>query len=497
MSLALKGLSASIRKNRPKSLNGATNLVVEVTAYDQKANLIEGIVRNGVIAGQTIKLDPGNKKVEEFEVVDDAQTSSYTPIGGMIRCEGVERQGNGTYKSRWTNAFIKRPGEEHSLTPDVVTRFVPTDRVTKKNQPIYQMQTIDPAKIADIDSMDKLRDALVAALSETGSAMIIDVTDRFGSQSLYLPSEEKDGNYVSVDAAEFVQKILDDTPQETVEHLHKAIDGGKLHVATTANLLIGPKTAVEMKTAIDKAAAKGERARLMTVNVGAYENAPLGVRLNSALARKDNNDNPEISDVYAERLTKMFLEFAPESARDAFHAGGWRAVGDQDLRAFFKSHEIELPARPARGWNKASLHLRRHKDSENFFLQKSFEDQRWASPIPNLPCTRELRRAYATEITNAVAVLLKAPELNKSGAKPVDLDENKPIAPQLAAADQQDEQIDLASSEVAGLLDELAGDDDAELDGQDETQMDPADENNILDELDQLACEEFGNQPIG
>ena len=78
MSNLLSALNKTARKNTPRTLNGYANMVGTILEFGEKT--IKVRVESGPIAGQEIDIDPGNKKVKEFEKFSKAQTSSYTPV---------------------------------------------------------------------------------------------------------------------------------------------------------------------------------------------------------------------------------------------------------------------------------------------------------------------------------------------------------------------------------------------------------------------------------
>ncbi|WP_411839612.1 hypothetical protein [Paracoccus sp. ME4] len=436
MSNALKALSASMNKNRPKVLRGSSNMVVEVLGYGDKT--ISAKVLNGPIIGQTIELDPGNKKVADFSTPSKAQTSSYTPVGGILRAENVSLQKDGTYKSNWTNAWIKTPGEDNQILVDQSVSYHNTGRTNKSEKPIVQLRTMDEKSAVKVGSLEQLEAALASAFENTRSALVIDTSEGYATAPYYLPGKRDGDDYVFEDPKAFAAKLIADMDADAKEIFAEILSTSGLTVVPVRNITVGPTTAEETQKAIDKAAESGARARIMSVNPFAYDAPTLGARLSGALARKDRDGKLEIPAEYADRLKEGFLATAPESAKAAFHADGWRGVSDTDLRDFFKSRGVEMKVHPSDTWNVASIHLQKFDGGDNFFAAKTFEQNRYGNPYPRLECCSELRAAYATELTEAVIAVVGAPSLvAKAEEKAPALDDDKPVDQQIAAEAQE------------------------------------------------------------
>ncbi|MBW3243395.1 hypothetical protein KUV57_12045 [Epibacterium sp. DP7N7-1] len=410
MSNLLSALNKTARKNTPRTLNGSANMVGEVLAYDEKTIKVK--VLSGPIAGQEIDIDPGNKTVKDFEKVSKAQTSSYTPVGGILRFDGVSRNNDGTYKSRWTNAWIKNPGDEHKLMTDQLVSYKNTGRKNSDGAPITNIQVMDAKNEKTVSDFDEMKSVLVDGFTNSGAVLVIDTGEGFSSATYYLPGERKGDEYVRKDPNEFAQELIDDIQgdAELSKLFGERMNAGHLTIVPVQRITVGPKSAEEAQNAIDKAEEAGNKARIMTVNPYAYDAPSVGVRLVGALARKDREQNLEIAEEYADRLKASFLASAPQGARDAFMADGWIGVSDADLKDFFEANGVALMKAPSQTWNTASIHLQQFGGSENFFAAKTHESYRYGTPFPPLECAKEIRAAYATELHDAIMTVVKSPE---------------------------------------------------------------------------------------
>lgn len=453
MSTLLNALNKSMRKNTPRTLRGSANMVGKVLEYGEKTIKVE--VLSGPIVGQVIDIDPGNKKVKDFEKESKAQTSSYTPIGGILRFDSVSAQNDGTYKSKWTNAWIKNPGEDHQLLADQQVSYFDTGRTNSNDQPIISLRVLKRDNEMQVTSLDEMRDALADAFASSRSAMVVDTSEGFASRSYYLP-RDKDGNsYVYKDPVEFATSLIDDLEPDAKEIFTQILATKGLTIVPVRNITVGPKSAEETKASIAKAEAAGEKARIMTVNPYAYEAPSLGIRLSGALARKDREGNLEIAAEYAERLKDAFLATAKEDAKASFHADGWRGVSDTDLRDFFEANGVELKKHPTMTWNNASIHLQKFDGGSDFFAAKTHESNRYGSPYPALKCCEELRAAYSTELHDAVLAVVKAPAATAEAKDEAPAAKSAEAEEPAANDVQQAEELAEAQAEEAASIDDM------------------------------------------
>ncbi|MEY8802108.1 hypothetical protein AB9K35_17665 [Leisingera sp. XS_AS12] len=454
MSTLLKALNKSMRKNTPRTLRGSANMVGKVLEYGEKTIKVE--VLSGPIAGQEIDIDPGNKKVKDFEKESKAQTSSYTPVGGILRFDSVSAQNDGTYKSKWTNAWIKNPGDEHELLADQQVSYYDTGRTNSNDQPIISLRVLKRDNEQKVTSLDEMRDALADAFASSRSAMVVDTSEGFATMSYYLPGKREGDTYVHKDPIEFATSLIEDLDPEAKEIFSNILSTQGLTIVPVRNITVGPKSAEETKASIEKAEAAGEKARIMTVNPYAYEAPSLGIRLSGALARKDRDGNLEIAAEYAERLKDAFLSTAKEDAKASFHADGWRGVSDTDLKDFFEANGVSLVKHPSMTWNNASIHLQKFDGGSDFFAAKTHEANRYGSPYPALKCCDELRAAYATELHDAVLAVVKAPaataEAKEEAPAAKSTEAEKPAANE---AEQTAEQSEAQAEEAASIDDML------------------------------------------
>lgn len=382
MSTLLSALNKTARKNTPRSLRGPANMVGTILEYGDKTLKVR--VESGPIAGQEIDIDPGNKKVKDFEKESKAQTSSYTPLGGVLRFDSVTPNNDGTYKSRWTNAWIKTPGDEHKLLADQLVSYYNTGRKNADDAPIVNIQVMDAKNEKSVANFDEMKSVLADGFASSGAVLVIDTGEGFSSATYYLPGKREGEDYVRRDPNEFAQELIDDIQgdAEISKLFRERMEAGNLTIVPVQRIPVGPKSAEEAQNAIDKAEEAGKKARIMTVNPYAYEAPSVGVRLAGALARKDRDQNLEIPAEYGDRLKEAFLASAPQGARDAFMADGWIGVSDADLKDFFEAKGVNLMKAPTQTWNTASIHLQKFGGSDNFFAAKTHRVLPLRHPVP-------------------------------------------------------------------------------------------------------------------
>jgi hypothetical protein len=459
MSNLLSALNKTARKNTPRTLNGYANMVGTILEFGEKT--IKVRVESGPIAGQEIDIDPGNKKVKEFEKFSKAQTSSYTPIGGVLRFDGVSAEKDGTFKSRWTNAWIKTPGDEHKLLTDQLVSYSNSNgRKNADGGPIVYVQVMDAKNEKAISSLEEMKAVLTEGFTSSGAVLVIDTgsEEGFTSSTYYLPGERKGDEYVRKDPAEFAQELVNDISEDdTVRKLFTdRMEAGQLTIVPVQRIPVGPKSAEEAQNAIDKAAEAGKKARIMTVNPYAYEAPSLGVRLAGALTRKDRDDKFQIAPEYGDRLKEAFLASAPQAARDAFMADGWIGVSDTDLKDFFEAKGVSLMKAPTQTWNTASIHLQKFSGSDNFFTAKTHESYRYGTPFPPLECTKDIRASYANELHDAILAVVKTPqaEADAKAETPAAKEETPKVD---AEADKKAAELSAEQeADIDGMLDEIA-----------------------------------------
>lgn len=456
MSTLLSALNKTARKNSPRTLRGRANMVGEICAFNEKTITVK--VLSGPIKGQQIDIDPGNKKVKEFEKESKAQTSSYTKVGGILRFDGVTRQNDGTYKSTWTNAWIKHPGEDHKLLADQLVSYDNTGRRNSDDLPIVNIHVMDAEKEKQVADFDDLRETLIEGFSTAGAVLVVDTGEGFSSSSYALPGQREGDKFVREDPTEFAQSLIDDIlAQEDVKKIFlERMETGNLTIVPVKRIPVGPKSAEEAENAINKAKDVGKKARIMTVNPYAYERPSLGVRLSGALSRTDRDGNLEISEEYAERFKEAFLKSAPQSARDAFMADGWVGVSDTDLKDFLESNGVTLMKLPKTTWNTASIHLQRFTGSDNFFAAKTHEAYRYGTAIPPLECTKEIRAAFASEMQNAVLAVVKAPVAEAETKDDAPAASEKEAETAAEADAEAEAQAALEEADIDSMLGEIA-----------------------------------------
>ncbi|MCW3782978.1 hypothetical protein [Defluviimonas salinarum] len=456
MSKLLKALTQSMQKNTPRTLFGTANLVGEVISYGDKTIKVKFL--NGPIAGQEGDINPGNKKVEDFSKPAKAQTSSYTPVGGILRFDGVSAERDGSYKAKWTNAWIKHPGDDHHVLIDQMVSYIDKGQTNKDGKPIISLHVIDIHAEKKVASLDEMRDTLAEAFGSTGAALVIETSEGFFSKEYFMPRTKTEAGYVSQDPAEFAQKLIDEMNDETKALFSTLLADKGMTIVPLRSVYLGATSADETKKLVEKANAdgKGKQARIMTVNPYAYEAPSIGVRLAGALARKDRDGNLDIPKEYAERLKDAFLATAAEDAKAAYHKDGWRAVSDIDLKDFFKANGVDLKTHETKTWNLAAVHMQRYEGGDSFFAAKTHEAYRFGSPYPALECCKEVRQAYNVELTEAVRAVVGSPAVAneaketaaaapKAEEKAADAAAETPAAAAMSAEDE------------AGIDDLLAG----------------------------------------
>lgn len=446
MTSILNQLKKTINNARPKTLYGRANIVGEVLAYDEKTIKVK--VLGGYLDGEEMDIVP-NKPVKEFSKESKAQTSSYTPIGGILRFDNVTKNADGTYKSTWVNAWIKNPGDEHHLLTDQAVSFHDTGRVNADDRPIMTLRVMDLKSETKVNDIEALESKLAEALEANRGALIIDTTEGYTAAEVYLPGRKTEAGYEHDDPKEYAAKIIADMGEEVIEAAKVVLADHGMTVVPMSVVPLGAKSAEEIKKKKTEAEAKGEKARIMTINPYAYEAPSIGVRIAGALARKDRDGNLDISSEFASRLKEKFLASAPEAAKAALHANGWKGVGDDDLRNFFKANGVELIEAPTRGWNTAAIHMQRYEGGTNFFAAKTHEAYRFASPYPALECCKELRTAFGSELTDAIKEISGAPAAKADAKAP-----EAAAGAEAPAAASQTQEMDQAQaeSEIDDLL---------------------------------------------
>ena len=454
MTSILNQLKKTINNARPKSLYGRANIVGEVLAYNEKSIKVK--VLGGYLDGEEMDIVP-NKKIEEFSKPSKAQTSSYTPVGGILRFDNVSKNPDGTYKSTWVNAWIKTPGDEHHLLTDQAVSFNDTGRVNADGRPIMTLRVMDLKSETKVNDIEALEAKLAEALEANRAALIIDTTEGYTAVEVYLPGRKTETGYEHADPREYAAKIIADMGSEMIEAAKAVLANHGMTVVPMSVVPLGAKSAEEIKKKMGEAAAKGEKARIMTINPYAYEAPSIGIRIAGALARKDREGNLDISVEFANRLKEKFLATAPEAAKAALHADGWKGVDDADLRNFFTANGIALTEAPTRGWNTAAIHMQRYEGGTNFFAAKTHESYRFASPYPALECCKDLRATFASEMTDAIKQVSGAPAAKaetKAEAKVGATDVTPEVAAEAVSGQAEVDQAQ-AVSEIDDLLADL------------------------------------------
>lgn len=457
MSKLLQGLSKVQKAYQPTRLFGKQNLLGKVISYDTDANKIKVEIVGGALVGQEMDITPGRIKAEEFEEFSKVQTSSYTPIGGILRFDGVEEK-NGEYVSSWTNAWIKTPGDEHKLESNKLVRYVPTNIRDKKDRPLHRIHVIDKDDEVTVASLDQMEKALTEAFEAGREAMIVDSSEGYAVSQHWLPGKKEGDTYVREDVATYVASLME-TFKAAEDVVGEMMAAGHLTVVPVAVHTVGPKTSQEAEKAIAKAEAENKSPRLMGVNSFAYQKPSLGARIASAMARKDGNELV-IPEVHADRFKELFLQDAPEAAKEAFIAHSWAGVDDTYLAEFLEKNGVTLLETPAATWNFASLHLQKYDKGDDFFVAKTHEQLRYGAPFPPLKCCEEIRKTYRNEVQDGILAVAKGPEADVAATKDdvkaettkVDAEAEKAAA----KAPENNAEDDMNIDEIDDLLGELA-----------------------------------------
>lgn len=420
MSSLIKSLKASMAAAKPRTLgkDQKINMLAEVVQYKESTIVVKAL--NGVLEGQTVEVGMPKKnkkfKISNLTTASKNQTSMFTEVGGILRLDGVSRAEHGDVLDvGWINTFVKSPSDAVKVVTEAQVQVNMTENKTAKGFPDWRLHNLDAAKETKVGTFDELKEAVADALESHRGALVVDISGGFASATPYLPGKKnEDGEYTFADPAETAEKYFAHMTEADIAEFEGALAAGAVAVVPMTSLPIGGKTAEEIQNALDDAAENGTAPRIQTINTEAYKLPSLGARLVNALARKDRERKPVLPAEYAERLSSAFLDTAGEEAKADFNKGGWGNVADVDLRKFFATRGIELNDTPAVGWNMAGIHTQSFDGGSAFFVTKTYELQRYASPYPDLEITKDLRRAYANELVDAVKVFMDSPEVAKT-----------------------------------------------------------------------------------
>ncbi len=466
MSSPLDILARASRDQKPRRLTRKTNMVGEVLAYGDKAISVK--ILSGPIAGQEIEIEPKNMQVSEFSEPNDDKSSSYTPVGGILRFDNVEVQ-NGKYISKWVNAFIKRPDEKNKLLADQYVTFNKSNLTDSKGRPVWSMLALDVDNEKNIGSIDEMREALVEAFkTKQGAMLFMSIDGVYDSKFVPLPTREVNGKYENMDPVEHVEAMFKSLGESQLKEFTDIMENGELAVVPCERHPVGARTAAEIQRQTDKAASAGKQARIMQASPFNYAIPTIGSRVAGVMNRKENGEYV-VPDVYVARLKEEFFKTAPQDARDGFNqaAGavrddidpdrfGWNGVEDADLQAFFEDRGIKFLGIPkGYGWNQTSFYLKQYKNSSNFFVAKSHEFSRFGSPFPKLKCCEDLRKEYSAEIMDAVLTVAKEPaaEADNEASAAADASvEDEVETPQISPDEEAeiDNMLDMLGSEPMG-----------------------------------------------
>lgn len=457
----LGDLESRSQAMRPKSLGRRpVNMTGKVLAYsDAKQRTVTIEATSGPMAGE--EMDIRVMKKDHFDALTneankDKQTSSFSPVGSIIRLDQVvENKEEERFEAKYAVSMVKSPDADNFLIPDVLTTVdTGSKRKIDEQGSFRRVVTLDAENETPINSFEGFKAALTEAFETSKGAAIIEVKDGSYRQTLLRLRVDRDKKYIPVE--EMVDSLVpnaDADPKKLADYKNH-LEQGHMTVVPARFIAVQPKVNDE----INKNLAAGKR--IQSVPIPQFVTQPLGQRIEWALKQKDHEtDEPLVSEAEAARFEAALDAFLPSSAKEAKDKNGFAGVSDKDLYAFFAKNDQRLIVPPHAGYQKANIaasHFTRSNSANegDAFTARVQEGTYSAMAFPTLKCTEDLIAAYRIDLPRAIAAI-GSPEAAKEAEDTRDADvinkkaEEKAVdmAAEAAAADEEAAQIDEANAE--------------------------------------------------
>ena len=443
-------IKAALKKARSAGQTASPRgrAIVEISAFDEKANTATGKILDGLGAGEAITFKLSGKLG-----VDDYTKKKATKViladgdkpGGTLQVEGLQKvDGSDVYKTRWVKTFRSKPEDDQNMH----LRETFTLRVRQRGQGseakrFANLDILDMASEQHVTDVASLRTALTESINKKGAVTLMTVTPE--GEPIIQPYyarrvKQEDGSYLRESGedwlAGFEERLSAGAQTSLDEVFTPALEGKGVSIVPTTSLMLGSGT----WDAVEENVSEGKRGG--PVDPESFKVAPLAGRFAGAYNRLD---------IEADRKAVMgaFLAEANEDATAKFHEGGFGAVEDRDIMSFIEKRGIAVTnVAEQNGFVSGSiltLPYNKEKPENGEMVTKTFNVTAPA-PFPPVKAFEDVRQGYYAEMVDAVKAIA---EMELSGASKTA--ETKPAA---AAAEKEADTTAAAIADAAPVEDD-------------------------------------------